>query len=142
MVNSTTQAPHRGSRDDETVLIVPIAGELDICTVPQLWARVAGMIATGVPVALDVNGLTFIDACGLSGLLTLEAAAAQHGRPLLVAGFSPALDRLLGLTGMPGRFPAPAETLRLRTTQPVRLGATTDITDITDIIATNLPHPA
>lgn len=132
MVNSTTQAPHRRVRDDETVLIVPVAGELDICTVPQLRARVEGMLAAGVPVALDVTGLTFIDACGLTGLLTLEASAAAHGRPLLVAGHSPALERVLVLTGMPGRFPAPADAVVVRRTSPLRLCAETSV----------LPRPA
>lgn len=123
MVNSTTQASRRDSRDDETVMIVPVSGELDICTVPQLRARVEGMLAAGVPVALDVTGLTFIDACGLTGLLTLEASAARQGRRLQVSGHSPALDRILVLTGMPGRFPALADVGLVRCARPLRLCA-------------------
>lgn len=132
MVNSRTRAARRSIRDDETVVVLPVNGELDICTVPQLRARAEGLLASGAQVALDVNGLTFIDACGLTGLLTLEASAALQGRPLLVLGRSPALDRVLFLTGMLGRFPAPAATAPAHRTCPLQLSAA----------PANLPRPA
>jgi anti-sigma B factor antagonist len=75
------------------------SGELDIATVPLLEA--AFDEAGDAPVLLDLAGITFIDSTGLQLLLRLSERAG--GRLQITS--SPALERLLEITGVRDRLP-------------------------------------
>ena len=75
------------------------AGELDIATVPLLEG--AFDEAGDVPVLLDLEGITFIDSTGLQLLLRISDRGS--GRLEIIS--SPALERLLEVTGVRERLP-------------------------------------
>jgi len=52
-------------RQEPGHLLVTVAGEIDIATVPQLQERLAEPAASGQPLIVDLDRVTFIDASGL-----------------------------------------------------------------------------
>ncbi|MFC9973880.1 STAS domain-containing protein [Spirillospora sp. NPDC127200] len=61
-------------------------------------------------VVIDASGVVFIDAFGLGTLVTLANTARRHHLSFALAAPSPAVHRLLAITGMDDRFtvcPAP-----------------------------------
>jgi anti-sigma B factor antagonist len=87
-------------------VVITIGGELDVATAPAL----AGYLATaldqqpGRDTILDVSGVSFADAAGLSALLAADAAARDRGRSLRLAGPSRQLRKILGITGLTARL--------------------------------------
>jgi anti-sigma B factor antagonist len=59
------------------MLLVTVAGEVDIATVPRLRERLAALAASGRPLIVDLDRVTFIDAAGLGVL----AGAARYRSP-------------------------------------------------------------
>ena len=51
-------------RQEPGHLLVTVAGEMDIATVPQLQERLAEPAASGQPLIVDLDRVTFIDAAG------------------------------------------------------------------------------
>jgi hypothetical protein len=58
-------------------------------------------------VVVDAGAVTFIDSAGLVFLVGRLQASEDAGRPLQLRATSPALDRVLGLTGLYELFPRP-----------------------------------
>lgn len=87
-----------------TPVTVKVIGELDIATAPCLVRHLRPLLQAGRPAVLEVSELVFIDAAGLDCLLQLDTLAKRNGKRLRVAGHSPALRRLLDLTGLAGTF--------------------------------------
>jgi anti-anti-sigma factor len=83
------------SRDARGAAVLTAVGVLDVASAP-LFARATAALPAGVPVHLDLGGLTFIDSCGLRALLVL---VEHHGSPVTFTP-SPALDRLIELLGL------------------------------------------
>ena len=75
------------------------SGELDVATVPLLEA--AFDEAGDAPVLLDLEGVTFIDSTGLQLLLRIS----DRGAGRLEMTSSPALERLLEITGVRDQLP-------------------------------------
>jgi anti-anti-sigma factor len=82
--------------DDGTTLLVIPAGELDIHTAPELTTALDRCTDQHRVVIVDVSDLTFVDSTGLK---VLVGARNRAGDRFLLAGTSPALERLLELTG-------------------------------------------
>ena len=61
-------------------VLVTVAGEIDITTVPQLRGQLTLLAAGGRPVIADMTGVTFIDVAGLR-VLAAEALAARPAAP-------------------------------------------------------------
>ncbi|TMQ91500.1 STAS domain-containing protein [Actinomadura soli] len=87
---------------------VTVVGEVDMATVGVLRVCV-GAVLDGIvrgrvveQVVVQVSGMSFIDASGLGALVDLRKRARREGALLLLAGVSPALWRLLKLTGLTG----------------------------------------
>ena len=55
-------------------VLVTVAGEVDIATVPQLRERLAAPTASGRPLIVDLDPVTFIDAAGLGVLAGTTSA--------------------------------------------------------------------
>ena len=62
-------------------MLVTSAGEMDIATGPQLQERLAAPTASGRPLTVDLDRVTFIDASGLRVLANAASRAAAHGQP-------------------------------------------------------------
>lgn len=86
-------------------VVITVAGELDLATRPELSDRVQNAIdmCPGT-VIIDLSGVTFIDACGLSALIAVRRHAREHDTPLLLAGAPPAVLKLLKLTNLEASF--------------------------------------
>ena len=76
-----------------------VAGELDINTVPHLWASLSFAFEPDEPVRLDMSEVTFIDSSALAALI---ATADERGMEILDP--SPQVRRLLSITGLGDRF--------------------------------------
>jgi anti-anti-sigma factor len=81
-------------------LLVRVAGELDIRTVPSLLRAVGGLLGDDGPalIRLDLSGVEFCDHSGLRALHTL-ATTAGAGRLCIVAAH-PSVDMILRLCGL------------------------------------------
>jgi anti-sigma B factor antagonist len=82
--------------------VLAAVGELDLYTAPRLRDEVLAAIDGGArQVAIDLNGVGFIDSTGLGILVAcLKRLREQDGRMVLVAPESSPLRRLLSLTGL------------------------------------------
>jgi anti-sigma B factor antagonist len=81
--------------------LIELAGELDVATLPLLRRACAPLIARGdLVVVIDMSRVTFIDASVVGTLASLERAVTGRGGQVRVrAGTSPAVTRMLELTG-------------------------------------------
>lgn len=86
-------------RPDTVVLAV--SGELDVASAPMLRAHVRFALG-GRParLVLDLAGLGFCDAAGLSVLAMAQNAATRDGVSLALAAVPRPVSRLLKMTGM------------------------------------------
>ncbi|MEV1074966.1 STAS domain-containing protein [Micromonospora parva] len=72
-----------------------LTGELDYDTAPELIAA-AAELRSGVPVLVDLTGVTLCDSSGLSALLVVHRAAGA----IQLTGVSQQLQRMLDRTGL------------------------------------------
>jgi len=91
-----------------------VSGELDVMTGPTLLDHVAIALVDNVAdrqtsLAIDLSGVTFIDSSGLQVLLRTREVAVERGVDAVVTGASPAVRRLLDLTGTSDLLERPAE---------------------------------
>jgi anti-sigma B factor antagonist len=98
--NVTTSSP-----DDQTQ-ILSVRGELDLATADGLYRRGSAAIGCRARLLLlDLAGLSFCDACGLSAFVRIaneaEAAGCRYG---LVAP-QPLVVKMLRITGLNARLP-------------------------------------
>jgi len=88
---------------DEAVLTV--AGELDLDSAPRLRRRLQETMAAGrVHMVVDLAALSFIDSTGISVLVEVHKDACRRGGGLVVRSPSPAVRRLLEVTGLLAMF--------------------------------------
>ncbi|GAB2444111.1 hypothetical protein GCM10027187_05070 [Streptosporangium sandarakinum] len=89
-----------GLRGD--VVVLRLAGELDLAAAPLLRARLSEAMALITPphIVIDTEDLLFCDSSGLSVLVGgLRGVRAAGGR-LVLSGVRPRFARLLALTGL------------------------------------------
>ena len=92
-------------RHEQGYAIVAAAGEIDISTVTRLRDRLFDMAASGAPLVVDLDQVSFIDSVGLATLVGTANRAAAHGGSLQVACARPKIRQLLRLTGLDRRIP-------------------------------------
>lgn len=95
-----TVEAHREPRHE----LVTVAGEMDIATVHQLHDWLAELAASGRPLIVDLDRVTFIDAAGLRVLATAASQAAAHGASLSVVCARQQVRRLFAITGLDRRI--------------------------------------
>src|SRR5688572_15527307 len=85
--------------DRRQIVVVP-AGDLDIASVDALEREVRRQSHTaGVEqIVIDLRELTFMDASGLSALVSLRNAAKRHGQTFILIPGRPIVQRVFGLT--------------------------------------------
>ena len=86
-------------------VIVDIGGELDIATTEMAVSYFTDIIDNHHgPVIVNLAGLEFCDARGLSALLRMANYAEQTGHPFTLVSPSPRLLKLMQTTGVARRF--------------------------------------
>jgi anti-anti-sigma factor len=86
--------------------VLTISGELDIATTAVLRDRIAAVLDdTVLPVIVDLSGVSFCDASGLTMLLTVRRRADARRRTVALAGPRPNVRKLLRITGLDQAFP-------------------------------------
>ena len=92
-----------GRRGD--VLVLRASGELDLSTAPILDAAVsAAREEPGVPVVLDLSGVTFVDSTGIRSLIGAAQTLEAEGRAFALLSPADAVVRVLDLTDLRMRF--------------------------------------
>jgi anti-anti-sigma factor len=85
------------------------AGDIDMDTREELRKLLGTALdASGHGIDLDLSGIGFCDCSGLNVLLLAHRLAAANGRTVVIRSASPAVERLLTLTGTAPLF-APAD---------------------------------
>ena len=92
-------------RHEQGRAIVTAAGEIDISTVTPLRECLFEVAASGAPLVIDMEQVTFIDSVGLATLVGAAKRAAAHGGSLQVACALPKIRQLVRLTGLDCRIP-------------------------------------
>jgi anti-sigma B factor antagonist len=92
-------------RQEPGHILVMVAGEMDIATGPQLQERLAALAASGRPLIIDLDRVTFIDASGLRVLASAASRAAAHGTSLHAVCARHHIRRLFAITGLDRQIP-------------------------------------
>lgn len=85
-------------------ILVSVIGEVDIATVGLLRECLTGLARRGLPVIIDLDQVTFMDATGLGALAGGARRAAAHGASLRVVSARPQTRKLVQLAGLEGRL--------------------------------------
>ncbi|GIH96276.1 hypothetical protein Psi01_69060 [Planobispora siamensis] len=89
--------------------VVTVRGEIDITTAPLLEAHIRRTLLTRrrpADIVLDLRGVTFMDASGLTALVHIDDHARRNGHGIRLAGVSCPVARLLRITRLDRRFTA------------------------------------
>ena len=77
---------------------VAMVGEIDLANVGEAEAVLVPLAEQGIPLILDVVGLTFCDSQGVAMLFRLSRIAQEHGGSLAIANPQGGVRRILELT--------------------------------------------
>jgi anti-anti-sigma factor len=92
---------HIGASAVTGVVVITLAGELDLASAPALGDAIDHATASGAElVIVDLRGLEFIDSTGISVLVKAHQAAAQSDSRFAIVKGSPQIERILSLTGL------------------------------------------
>src|ERR1700758_1612624 len=92
-------------RHEQGCAIVTVAGEIDISTVTPLRERLFEVAASGAPLVVDLDQVSFIDSVGLATLVGVAKRAAAHGGSLQVVFALPKICQLVRLAGLDSQIP-------------------------------------
>jgi anti-anti-sigma factor len=81
-----------------------VRGEVDLATAAQLREAVLRHLPAARSLRLDLSGVTFMDSSGLHVLIASQRRAAQLGNQLVIYRVSPAVERLLQVSGTSALF--------------------------------------
>jgi anti-sigma B factor antagonist len=88
------------SRQADGVTVVDVGGEVDVETAPRMRAALAAAVDAGLPVVVDLGGVTFMDSFGFGVLTAAHQQGARAGTPLQLRAVSDRIRHLLGLLGL------------------------------------------
>ncbi|WP_187368965.1 STAS domain-containing protein [Baekduia soli] len=90
---------------DRDRVFIAAKGELDVASAPGLRAELQDLRASGwTRIVADLSGVTFMDTTAVHVLLEAADSAASEGWELRMVDGSPAVRRILGLTGVADRI--------------------------------------
>jgi anti-sigma B factor antagonist len=81
-----------------------VRGDLDQASRHAFWRSLEELLTAGPSVAVNLAGVTFMDATGLAALLRAQGVAAQAGVHLIVEAPSDAVLRILDRTDATALF--------------------------------------
>jgi anti-anti-sigma factor len=94
-----------GQENVAGVPVLRLVGEIDINAVPTLREAMDRAYGGGASsLALDFNGVTFVDSSGLGALLSAKRRAVESGGQVYLLGTSPPLERLLEMLSLKPLF--------------------------------------
>jgi anti-sigma B factor antagonist len=100
--------PYDGHRRGHAVRL-SVSGELDLATVDSLSHAAIGALRLPVRIlVLDIHGVTFCGAAGISTLIKIRQAAAETGTRLVLTGIQPPVASVFDLVGFSAMLPPPA----------------------------------
>ncbi|MFF1875082.1 STAS domain-containing protein [Kitasatospora herbaricolor] len=108
MTDSTAGPFAAADRDSPAGPVVEITGELDYDSAPRLRTvlqRTLALRPVSPRLVLDLAGLTFCDSTGLNVLLQARTDAERQGTVVHLARPTPAVARVLEITGADQLFP-------------------------------------
>jgi anti-sigma B factor antagonist len=86
-------------------LVVGVSGEIDIASAPKLREELLGALRRhGARLALDLDGVSFMDCAGINVLLAARRHARHEGGWVRVARASRPARHILILTGLHRQF--------------------------------------
>jgi anti-sigma B factor antagonist len=88
--------------DDAGLVILAVAGEVDLATAPQLAECLTAV--TDRDVSVDLAGVTFLDSSGVSALVAGSRALAEGGHRLRTFGERDNVRRVLEISGLDTMF--------------------------------------
>jgi anti-sigma B factor antagonist len=88
------------SRQADGGTVVDVGGEVDIETAPRMRAALAAAVDAGLPVVVDLGGVTFMDSFGFGVLAAAHQQGARAGAPVLLRAVSHRIRHLLDLLGL------------------------------------------
>jgi anti-anti-sigma factor len=92
---------HVRAEQDRTRITIILDGDFDLSGIERFWAVFnEALAASPRTITLNARGLTFIDSSGLRALLQARAAASDAGAAFRVSEPSPALRRVVEITGI------------------------------------------
>ncbi|MFC4501450.1 MULTISPECIES: STAS domain-containing protein [Streptomyces] len=98
--------PHARTRVSGPFTVVEVSGEIDLATAPLVADHLDAATAGRTPdVLVDLRRVEFFDCSGLRILCRAQERAGRQGGRVRVVSDDPRLRRLLGATGLLGRFP-------------------------------------
>jgi anti-anti-sigma factor len=104
-IEDTPQLGFEISGPSDGAVVVRVDGEVDTATAPALEARLRQVIVDGVTsVELDLTAVGFIDSSGLRALIVARQLADGVGCALGIEATSPAVARILDVTGLTEHF--------------------------------------
>ena len=84
---------------------ITAAGDLDVSSSAQLATMIDELIQSGVTlIVLDLTAVGFADSSGLRVIVHAGNQLEAHDGRLIIEGVSPAVGRLLELTGLIDRY--------------------------------------
>ncbi|MGI8329182.1 STAS domain-containing protein [Actinomadura scrupuli] len=98
------QALELSTADRDGHVIVTVKGEINVLTQRHLDVYLSDVCQTGSQVVVDLSGLTFLDASGLSVLLRFWKELNRDGGSLTLAGARYGSARILWTTGLDKRL--------------------------------------
>ena len=108
-------------RHEPGYVLVTVAGEVDFASAAGLRERLVTLAASGRPLVVDLDRVSFIDAAGLGALAGVARRAAVHGTSLQVVCARRQTRRLFGITELDRVIPLAstlAEALQVRPAGP------------------------
>ena len=106
-------------RHEQGCAILTVAGEIDISTVTPMRERLFEVAASGAPLVVDLEQVSFIDSVGIAVLVGAAKRAAMHGGTLQVACALPKIRQLVRLTRVVSE-PAESQRKSVTPTAPQR----------------------
>ncbi len=91
--------------DGPCVTRLTLTGELDLASVPQLWAALASVTQDAELVIVDLTGLTFMDSAGVSTILAVHDQLRDEDRWLALIPGQRQVKRIFELTGLADALP-------------------------------------
>jgi anti-anti-sigma factor len=85
---------------DKSASVVWAAGEIDISTVPRVWACLGVALERRRPVVLDLELVSFMDASAIPLLVEAQRRSTELGTSFIVRRPSRAVLRVLTITGL------------------------------------------
>lgn len=88
-----------------SVLVLHVAGEIDLMTAPCLKLHVDQLIGRGLPIIVDCSELRYLDLAGIHALEDCHQRAEQAEQRLLLVGSTPLVHNIFVITQLNQRVP-------------------------------------